>query len=137
MKDNVLYPENYEEPEEAKPASPSRDEAAALAIIRAAVPKSGTPLPIEQVRKLVCGDQPLYQTEALGPDPSQDMAAAIVALKAGKPVRGPAATASFLPHEVDQLIAQVIEERRASWKPRPVAGVEAEVEVEKVKEKPE
>ncbi|MFA4974536.1 MAG: hypothetical protein WC683_18165 [bacterium] len=122
MDEKTLYPVNYEEPKaETKPAV-GRDEAAALALIRAAVPAGGKPLPVAQVRKLVCGDQPQYAIVAQGPDPSKAMAEAIEAVAVGQPVIGPAATAGFLPEEVDTLVQQVIEERKPSWKP---AAVEA------------
>ncbi|MFA4974821.1 MAG: hypothetical protein WC683_19645 [bacterium] len=126
MDEKTLYPENYEEPKaETKPAV-GRDTTAALALIRAAVPVGGKPLPVEAVRKLVCGDQPQYTTVAQGPDPSEDMPAALVALAAGQPVVGPVATAGFLPEEVDALVLQVIEKRKPSWKPAAVAALEVE-----------
>jgi len=126
MDENKLYPLNYEEPAaETKPAV-GRDEAAALALIRAAVPAGGKPLPVAQVRKLVCGDQPQYATTAHGPDPSKAMAEAIEAVAAGQPVIGPAATSGFLPEEVDALVLQVIAERKPSWKPAAVAALEVE-----------
>jgi hypothetical protein len=124
--EKTLYPENYEEPEAEAKAPVGRDTTAVLALIRAAVPVGGKPLPVEAVRKLVCGDQPQYTTVAQGPDPSEDMPAALAALAAGQPVVGPAATSSFLPEEVDALVLQVIEERKPSWKPAAVA--EARVE---------
>lgn len=129
MDEKTLYPDGYEEPEPESKSSPARDEAAALAIIRASVPVGGKALTVEQVRKLVCGDQPLYSTAAQGPDPSKDMPGALAALAAGQPIVGPAATASFLPHEVDAFILRVIAERRPSWKEQ----VPKEVKEEKVK----
>lgn len=131
MDEKTLYPEDYEEPKVEAKASPARDREAALDLIRAAVPKGGKPLTHEDIRALVCGRQPQYATEAVGPDPSEDMAAALEALAAGEPIVGPAATASFLPEEVDQLIAEVAAERKPTWKAQPVAdvGLAAVVEV--------
>jgi hypothetical protein len=128
MDDKTLYPVDYEErePEGAAKWAAERDETAALALIRAAVPKGGKPLTHEQLRALVCGRQPQYATAAQGPDPSVDLPAALEALAQGLPVVGPASCASFRPEEVDALIAKVADERRASWKPRAVAALEVE-----------
>jgi hypothetical protein len=125
MKENVLYPVDYDETKEAPAAKPTagRDEAVALTLIKAAVPKGGKPLPVETVRKLICGDQPQYTLEAHGVDPTEDLGAALEALLAGRPIIGPAATAGFLPEEVDALALQVIEERKPTWK---MAVAEAE-----------
>jgi hypothetical protein len=133
-----LYPVNYDvakaTPEATKPdweAAPAKDSDAALAIIRAAVPVGGTPLTPAELVDLVCGR---YVPDAAGeglqsmdeaPDASLDLPAALVALKAGLPLKGPAACASFLPEEVKALVQVVIDERKATWK---LEAVEAKIE---------
>jgi hypothetical protein len=135
-----LYPIDYDATKAEAPATkpgweaaPAKDTDAALALIRAAVPKGGEPLSPDQLVDLVCGryvpnttDGNLLPMEA-APDASVDLPSALAALKAGQPLKGPAACASFIPDEIKILVAQVADERRATWK---LAAVEAKVEGE-------
>jgi hypothetical protein len=143
MKENVLYPVDYDEtlepPEPGKPAT-GRDEAAALTLIRAAVPKDSKPLPIAELIDLVCGRYVRHpETGELlpiddAPDASLDLSGALTALRENKPLKGPAIFSSLLPDEVKALALQVIEERKGTWKPKPAAATVVE-EKPKVEEK--
>lgn len=142
-----LYPVNYDETRDAvavahKPGwevPTARDTELALDIIRAAVPKGGKPLSPDQLVALVCGRYVrdpggAHLPMADAPDASLDLPAALAALAAGLPLRGPTACASMTDEVVTALVAQVADERRGTWKLKEVAVVEAVLAVE---EKPE
>ncbi len=139
MTTEKLYPVDYIEPEpEPKPVV-SRDEAGALDLIRRAVPKGGAPLTTDELVALVCGRyvrgaggelQPIGDA----PDASVDLPAALVALAARGPLKGPAAFASFTVDEVVAFVEKVADERRATWKLLDAAAA-AVVEVGEVEPK--
>ncbi len=134
MDEKTLYPVDFVEPEpEKKPDSPARDEAGALALIRAAVPKDGKPRSVADLVSLVAGRYVrapggAFLPMAGAPDASVDIAAALAALDAGQPLRGPAAFASFTHEEIEALVVKVMDERRASWKPLEAAVAELKPE---------
>ena len=130
MKADVLYPQGWDEAQASTERSDEgRDFTAARVLIKAAVPADGAPLSVEQLVQLVCGaygdKRASDRAHAAKVAVDDDLATAVELVRsgklAGKIISGPRACRSLHAHEVVQLVREVIEERRASWKAKPAA----------------